>query len=146
MTYKLLITGSRKASKPMLELARRTVLRAKELGWSIIVGDAFGVDQQVVFACIRHNVGFECYGITDKARNFQDNYYMIVHWETIATYTKVDGDYLARDRHMVSLCDRCFAIWNGESRGTKYTYDYARNFPKPADIRSFKLDQVNSCQ
>ncbi len=32
---------------------------------------------------------------------------------------------LKRNEEMVDLCDGVLAIWDGESRGTKYTLDYA---------------------
>lgn len=126
----LLITGSRDASPPMLAMAENAVLRARSLGWSIVVGDAHGIDERVVKACVLLQVPFACYGITSKARNLSGEL-----WKRYGTYTQVSGNYLARDRHMVTLCDRCFAIWNGTSRGTKYTYDYAVKLGKPADIR-----------
>ena len=33
---------------------------------------------------------------------------------------------IKRNEEMVSLCDTVLAIWDGESRGTRYTLDYAR--------------------
>lgn len=33
--------------------------------------------------------------------------------------------YLARDRQMVDMADVVVAIWDGESKGTKYAKDYA---------------------
>ena len=44
--------------------------------------------------------------------------------------SKYDGDpdpYLARDCEMVNRADRVVGIWDGESTGTKYTLEYARN-------------------
>lgn len=46
----LLISGSRAATPNMLDYARRAVARAYALGWTIIVGDAVGVDQAVAEA------------------------------------------------------------------------------------------------
>lgn len=136
--FRLLICGSRQASQQMVDVARAAVLRAKELGWRIVVGDAYGVDQAVVYACCRYTVPFECYGITPRARNFTTRNTMLLHWETIGSYFPVNGNYLHRDRVMVENADRVFAIWNGYSRGTKYTYDYAITVGKPADVRTFR--------
>ncbi len=33
---------------------------------------------------------------------------------------------IKRNEEMVGLCDAVLAIWDGESRGTRYTLDYAR--------------------
>ncbi len=129
--YKLLITGSRKAQPIMQAVALKAVSRAKVHRWSIIVGDASGIDLCVQFNCCWLHVPFAVYGITPAPRNICCD----VHR---ALYTQVDGDYLARDRHMVELADRVFAIWNGESRGTKYTYDYAVRLGKQADIRTVR--------
>jgi hypothetical protein len=62
--FRLLITGSRRASEPMLAMARRAVQRAKDNEWHIVVGDAPGVDSEVLAACIENSVPFVCFGIT----------------------------------------------------------------------------------
>lgn len=36
------------------------------------------------------------------------------------------GAPLRRNEEMVDLCDAVLAVWDGESRGTKYTLNYAR--------------------
>ncbi len=36
------------------------------------------------------------------------------------------GHYLERDRKVVDTVDLVVAIWDGSSKGTKYTMDYAR--------------------
>ena len=41
---------------------------------------------------------------------------------------------LVRDREMVERADYVLAIWDGHSRGTKYTVDYARKLGKPCEI------------
>jgi hypothetical protein len=129
VTYKLLITGSRKANTRMEKMALDAVLRAKANGWSIIVGDATGVDYWVQVDCCWNNVPFEVFGITQYPRN-------ICCEKHISCYTQVDGSFLDRDALMVGLADRVFAIWNGRSRGTKFTYDCAVHRGVPADIRT----------
>ena len=41
---------------------------------------------------------------------------------------------LVRDRQIVEACDFLVAIWDAQSRGTKYTIDYARKLCKPLRI------------
>lgn len=41
---------------------------------------------------------------------------------------------LVRDRLIVEACDFLVAIWDAQSRGTKYTIDYARKLHKPLRI------------
>lgn len=144
---KLLICGSRKASKPMIEYTARCVERAAELGWRIVVGDAVGVDLAVIYACIDYQVPCAVFGITPEPRNFkthQGHMYKMIRlydWLRTNTYTQVNGDYLLRDCVMVGEADRVLAIWNGYSRGTKYTYDFAVNVGKQADLRIFSTKE-----
>lgn len=133
--YRLLITGSREATADMLRMAYSAVERAKANDWQIIVGDADGIDKQVIYACCWLNVPFQFCGITLYPRN-------TCCTSHLNNYTQVRGNYLARDRYMAHRCHRVFAIWNGISRGTKYTYDYVRNLGKPGDIRRFAAVQA----
>ena len=41
---------------------------------------------------------------------------------------------LRRNEEMIQLCDRVLVIYDGKSRGTKYTIDYAKKLGKPIDI------------
>lgn len=34
--------------------------------------------------------------------------------------------YLYRNAEMIGMCDRVIAFWDGKSRGTKFTIDYAK--------------------
>lgn len=112
---KLLISGSRKATHDMLEYARRCVQRADVMQWTIIVGDAEGIDRAVMWEA--HRLGVECivygaYGhLGREARRRTPSCEVIV----------CDGDYLARDAVMAQVADKCIAVWNGSSRGTMYT-------------------------
>lgn len=133
----LLITGSRDATPAMLAYADRAVARCRELEWVVIVGDAEGVDAQVIGKCHHIGVPFACYGITASPRNFCCQGHL-------GNYLQAKGDYLARDRQMVEAADRVLAIWNGQSRGTKYTYDYAVKLGKRADIRTFKGEMTHA--
>lgn len=114
----LLICGSREATPAMLGYARRSVTRAKANGWHLIVGDASGVDEAVIRMAIAEEVPTQVCGITAVPRHCADE-----NW--FFSYIRIQGNYLARDRAMVEKADCVLAIWNGQSRGTKYTYDYA---------------------
>lgn len=116
----------------MRDLAVRAVLRAKEHGWEIVVGDAAGIDKAVIDACCANHIRFRVYGITELPRNIcclehQKRWYKRVR----------NGGYLARDRYMCACADRCFAIWNGISKGTIYTYNHMLKLGKLADLRNF---------
>jgi len=41
---------------------------------------------------------------------------------------------LKRNESMVELCDRVLVFWDGLSKGTKYTIDYAKEIGKPVDV------------
>lgn len=148
-TYRLLITGSRDASPLMLERARDAVQRAKVNGWEIVVGDAPGIDTAVVNACKEFEVFGECYGIKDKPRCEINEYttYIWVKWTIIYGSRDVcvyqGADYLERDRQMVRHAQRCYAIWNGYSTGTRYTFTFARELQKPTDVAIYNVKEVS---
>ena len=41
---------------------------------------------------------------------------------------------IKRNERMVELCDRVLIIWDGKSKGTKRTIDYAAKLGKPVNI------------
>lgn len=128
--FRLLITGSREATQPMIECAHHAVERARVHGWEIIVGDAAGVDTEVLIACQRQNVPFTCYGITPWPRT--------THGE--ANYKRIEGGFFARDRAMVDAADRVFVIWDGASDDTEHTFRYAQTQGKQTDVKEFKRE------
>jgi ribonuclease HI len=115
MSKLLLITGSRRIGETGLAYARRVVGRAKELDYSIIVGDASGVDEAVMQEC--HCLGVTCtvVGAYGRLRRQTSSCNVVRH----------SGSYIQHDKCMAEQCDLCLAIWNGKSRGTKATYDQA---------------------
>jgi len=123
----ILITGSREISARGLQYAKAVVQRAKERGHDIIVGDAPGVDAVVMNECHRLSVTCTVVGAFNKLRR---------RTPTSITVT-IDGNYTERDRYMAQRCDACLAIWNGHSRGTKYTYDCAVKYGKQAWLKVF---------
>ena len=124
----LLITGSRDISESGLSYARRVVACAKETGDEIIVGDAPGVDAAVMDECDRLGVPHTVVGAYKRLRNTTATAKTVILW----------GGYPARDHWMAERCDACLAIWNGYSRGTKHTHDYAEALGKKAWLKTFR--------
>lgn len=125
----ILYSGSRKWPPEEIPKVKayveKAVSRAIELQWSIVVGDAPGVDTWVCE--VAQAKGWQDYtlvmGIADKPRNAWPGPYDNTRFEGMEI--KRMTSYLERDRAMVKLAQTCLAVWNGSSRGTKYTYDYA---------------------
>ena len=146
-TVRLLITGSRDATPRMLSTARHAVERAKANGWEIVVGDASGVDAAVVRACTEFEVFGDCYGIADEPRCGYSEYLNYIQVTETIIYRGHTGiirpgaDYLERDRRMVQKCNRVLAIWNGQSRGTRYTFEYAQKHGKHVDVMTFEVSR-----
>lgn len=44
------------------------------------------------------------------------------------------GAPLKRNDRMVELCDKALVFWDGVSRGTKHTIDYAQKLGKPVEV------------
>jgi predicted Rossmann fold nucleotide-binding protein DprA/Smf involved in DNA uptake len=121
---KLLISGSREASPKMLEFAKLITTRAWYRGYEIIVGDAEGIDKQVVQTAEKFNAHYRAYGITRLARNGAICY-QNVKPILAAKRFKPHAAYFHRDRYMVSESDIVICIWNGRSEGTRRVYDFA---------------------
>ena len=118
---KILITGSREATPEMLQAVKTYIDWADEHDAQVIVGDAPGMDAEVIRLCDERLIPLTVVGAYGKLRHRskfpEQNCY-------------IAGGYLDRDRLMAHKCDCCIAIWNGRSRGTKYTYDYAQSLGK----------------
>lgn len=146
--YRLLITGSRHATPEMLDMARRAVTRAKSNGWMVLVGDnPQGVDAAVIDACDALGVNVLVCGTAPQPRKGsqrEGSYWQVdMKRRDDDDATLFDG-YAARDRWMIDLCDRMLAIWNGQSRGTKAGFDYARQIRKTANLVTFEPPQKAS--
>lgn len=48
---------------------------------------------------------------------------------------------LKRNDAMVDICDRVLIFWDGVSRGTKHTIDYARKTGKPVEVITIDKNQ-----
>lgn len=136
----LLITGSRRATPEMVRYAGRAVARAGELGWVIVVGDADGVDTAVINACHQTNTPFSFWGIEYAPRNYCCSTHLSCAYQQFEQQQglSIRDSYLARDKHMVNLADRCLAICRNRSGGTMYTYGQAVKRGIPADLKEFK--------
>jgi len=104
----------------MLQMAVNAVERAKALGWEVVVGDASGIDAKVIETCDGLDVPVTVYGGYNKMRNFTK----------FGKNIRLDQTYIQRDAYMAGECDKCYAIWNGVSRGTKLTYQMALDLHK----------------
>jgi len=140
----LMIAGSRYSTREALEYARRIVLRAHQLGYTIIVGDnPKGVDMAVVQECCHLNVNVLVVGITNFPRNRGCPH---------GSYVKIERDiyraaggylldhYHTRDRWMVDSATLGMFIWNGDSQGTKTGYDYMLSRHKEAHLVTFNKE------
>ncbi len=117
----ILITGSRHSDTEMLRAVDAGVRLARDEGWQIIVGDALGVDKRVIAQCDMLDVPVTVVGAYGKLRN---------HTLT-GKNIKVAGNYTERDEYMVTKADEVWAVWNGTSRGTLHTAEYAAQLGKP---------------
>ncbi len=126
-TTRLLITGSREATPMMIGYVREIVGVALGKGWKVIVGDADGVDAAAIQSCDVRNCRVEVHGAYNKMRRRsltgENNTHM--------------GTFLERDRIMAERADLVYAVWNGASRGTKYTFEYAHWLLKDVRVANF---------
>jgi len=110
-----MISGSRSIKD--ISAGLPSIDRIRELNFSVIVGDAGGVDKLVQEYLRRSNylnvkVYFALWGGTGNPRN-------TTGYETVG----VPGSYVNRDIAMCSVCDYGLALWDGNSRGTRENID-----------------------
>ena len=73
-------------------------------------------------------------GVDTYAREFAQKHGLILI-EYLPDYDKYGRQApLIRNRLIVENCDCLIAFWDGESRGTAYTLDYAQKLGKPIKI------------
>ena len=128
--YRLMVSGSRRASANMLEYARRVVAKAAEYGWQIVVGDnPDGVDAEIVKECNRRQyTNVVVVGIAKEPRN---------GGVTGSRYVQIGKSYSERDQLMAKASDRGLFIWDGKSPGTKKGYGFIRSLGKTAHLMDF---------
>ena len=111
MTKIVMISGSRSIKD--ISAGLPSIDRIMELKFSVIVGDAVGVDKLVQEYLRRSNylnvtVYFSLWGGGGKPRN-------TTGYETVG----VTGSYVDRDIAMCSVCNYGLALWDGRSHGTR---------------------------
>lgn len=80
----------------------------------LLTGGAIGVDSLAIAYAEKHS---------------------IKHIEILPNYSKYNrAAPVIRDEEMVKMCDRVVAIWDGKSKGTKHTIDFAKKYEKPIDV------------
>lgn len=119
MPHYVVITGSRSIthSENIPSLIDSLIKRDVE----IVVGDAPGVDRLVVSEAVKRGYGkhvsvVSAYGICRN--DFAVG--------KVSRIIKLNSSYLARNLYMVGLSKECFAIWDGKSRGTQFTFEAAK--------------------
>lgn len=59
----------------------------------------------------------------------------IKHIEVLPDYAKYHrAAPVIRDEEMVKMCERVIAIWDGKSKGTLHTINFAKKYNKPVAI------------
>lgn len=127
MSDYVLITGSRSIQhSDNVRLLIDSLIKRKV---RIIVGDAPGVDRLVVYEAVRRGYGryVTVVGAYGKCRNT----YSI---DKVGRIVKLPTTYLARNLYMVGLSCECFAIWDGKSRGTQFTFECAKRAGLPVSV------------
>ena len=81
---------------------------------TVVSGGAMGVDTYARMFAKKHNLNLVEY-LPDYER-----------------YGR--GAPLVRNKLIVENCDSVLAFWDGQSRGTKFTLDYAKELGKPVKI------------
>lgn len=114
-----LITGSRSISST--GILRVLIKCLVKRGFRIIVGDAPGVDRLVAETAVQHGYGRKvtvvgAYGICRNREAYGNVGHIIC----------LKSSYLARNLYMVGLSSECYAIWDGKSNGTRFTFQSAR--------------------
>ena len=105
---KLAIIGSRKC--PAIDLASHLPFVPDV----IISGGAIGVDTYAKEYALQNGINYE---------------------EYLPDYPKYGRSApIVRDIDIVRNCDYLLAFWNGESKGTKFTINYAEKLGKPVKI------------
>ena len=127
----VLITGSRAATPAMLTCAKQVVQWIAAKGYTCIVGDAPGVDAEVRVACEALQLKPYVWGAKGIIRQ------PWINSEREIRHTSWRG-YLQRDREMAFRSEWCIAIWDGTSRGTKFTADYAASLGRKVIWRVFE--------
>lgn len=145
----ILISGSRNATHEMLEIAKSIVFKCWWTRYNIVVGDAIGIDAEVVKCCEKLHLPYSCYGIDSKARNNAHNYTNIrpalhnngIHYSKKELFSK-------RDKYMANLADLVVCISRVPyTPGTLAVYNYALLNKKPVIMRTqIKVKEIHDVE
>jgi len=103
---KVFVSGSRSVSL-LPEGARASLARIVELGYTVLVGDCYGVDAAVQRWLAEHGYTNVVVYHVGKVRNNAG-------FET----KRVAGGYVDKDIAMSKACDYGMVVWDGHSKGT----------------------------
>ena len=139
--FHLLIAGSRYATRPMLDYARRVVRRAHRKGYTILVGDnPKGVDMAVINECRRLKAKVIVAGAGNRPRNggcWHGSYVKVAADMYSGTGGSRLNRWTVRDRWLVDNAQMGVFIWDGDSPGTKAGFDYMQSRSKEAHLVNF---------
>lgn len=121
------ITGSRSIARS--GHIRPLVDSLIKRGMEIVVGDAPGVDRLVTAEAIRRGYGRHV-TVVGAYRQCRNRY----AFGRVGRLVMLPSTYLGRNLYMVGLADECIAIWDGRSRGTKFTFECAKRAGLPVKI------------
>jgi hypothetical protein len=119
MAHYVVITGSRSIThSENIPLLIDSLIKR---GVEVVVGDAPGVDRLVVAGAVKRGYGqhVTVVGAHSRCRNEFAT-------DKVGRVIRLSSTYLARNLYMVGLARECFAIWDGKSRGTKFTFETAK--------------------
>lgn len=140
MMLRVGFTGSREIVESTAnDLIGRILAKCSQMspdGLIVHVGDAHGVDAMVVGHCMPR-FPMVIYGVNGTFRNFDTTQWAGVTFDVLLhSVSNKDwaAGYLERNRLLVDGIDVLYAVWNGQSSGTKYTYDYAVKMGKKAHL------------
>lgn len=125
----VLITGSRSCLPEMAVKVKEVVKWLVDQGHGLIVGDAPGVDQVAIYEMLHLGRSSNVEICSGHAR--------LITFPGDHVSTVLKKGNLFRNRYMVSKCDLVVAVWDGCSRGTRYTFEYARAQGKHVIVRKF---------
>ena len=133
--FKVCITSSRDATLALLAKVKKVTNWCIKKEYWIIVGDAEGGDDIVIAYC--NLVKYERITVWG-AKGFMKR------GTTCGINRITYASYLKRDEIEAANCDLCVAVWNGYSKGTKYTFDFAKRLGKQVKMFNMKKDYHQS--
>lgn len=127
MAAYVVVTGSRSITRSahVRDIVDSLIKRHAD----IVVGDAPGVDRLIVSEAIRRGYGKNvtvvgAYGVCRNRYAFG----------RVGKLIMLSSTYLARNLYMIGLADECIALWDGRSRGTRFTFAAAKRAGLKVDV------------